>query len=128
MSFKTIEKRRGSIAHRRGVSIGAVSRGKYIYSRFRFGADILETMNWSPGCHLALAYGDGHDKGKLRIGLDDLNGFTLQKGAPRDKGKYLQCRGIGDGKEHARVLVPHKISNGCLYIDLPDWACPKQAA
>ncbi len=124
MSFKTIEKIFHSGALKKGVAIGAHLSSKRILCVLRFGSDILEAMNWGPGCYLGLAYGTGHHAGKLRIGLDELSGFKLQRGAPRDVSKALRCSRIGDGKKHKSQSVQYKIAIGYLYINLPDWARP----
>ena len=124
MSFRLIERtaNHGSLAS--GVAVGAVKTTQGIKFRLRFAPDVLNAMNWSSGCYLSLAYGEGHHAGKLRIGADELNGFKLQKGTPNDRSKFLNCTRIGDGQVHKRAPIPHKISDGYLYIDLPDWAQP----
>ncbi len=125
MSFKAIEHpKHGPLAT--GVSIGASITGNRSAVRIRFGVDILNAMKWAPGCYLGLARGDGRDAGKLRIGLNELNGYKLLKGAPRDRSKFLFCGRLSDGKKHPSKFAPHQIRNGYLYIDLPDWARPAE--
>ena len=124
MTFKVIQNQLSHSAQRKSVSIGAVRNGKYTTTRIRFGSDILDAMGWLPGCRLSLAFGEDVHKGKLRIKLDDLNGYKLQRGAPRDKGKYLQCARIGDGKKHIRRAASHEIIGNYLFVDLPNWLQP----
>ena len=124
MSFETIEKQLHNGTLAKGVAISASVRSPKISTRIRFAPDVLDAMNWYPGCRLGLAHGKGRDAGKLRIGPDDLNGFKLLNGGSTDKSKFLYCACIGDGKLHRRQLTPHTIHNGYLYIDLPDWAVP----
>jgi hypothetical protein len=123
MSFETIEKKHGA-AQAKGVAVGAGRYSQGIAVRIRFAPDVLNAMDWSPGRCLGLAYGTGRHAGKLRIGLDELNGLRLQNNGLRDRSKFLVCTRIGDGKKHPSQSAPHKISNGYLYIDLPDWALP----
>jgi len=120
MTFKTIENQYGG-AQRKGVSIAVVKRKHRFTTRIRIGADILNLMGWAPGHCLGLAYEENPHGNKLRIGLDPLNGYKLQRGAPRDRGKYLQCTRIGDRKEHKRQTVSYKIVDDYLFVDLPDW-------
>ncbi len=124
MAFKTIEKMHSGGAPATGVAIGRAQRGRGLITKIRFGPDILEAMNWAPGCRVTLAHGDGPHAGKLRIGADELNGFKILEGRSTDKSKFMFCSKIGDGKKHKREAVSHKITDGYLYIDLPDWAKP----
>ncbi len=122
MSFKMIERENNSRSLAVGVAVGAVKTTQDVKFRLRFAPDILDAMNWQPGCRLGLAFGEGSDDGKLRIGSDKLNGFKLQNGARHDRSKYMQCGRIGDQHLHKRESAPHEIRDGYLYIDLPDWA------
>ncbi len=122
MAFTTIENK----PPRRGVAISATKCGSSFHPRLRFAPDVIDAMGWTVGDRLMLAYGTGKDKGKLQIKLDYLNGFKLRRGAPRDRSRFLICVRLGDGKPHKIQTAPHEISNGYLFVVLPDWARPTE--
>ncbi len=125
MGFQIIDNRSHGRNVASGVAIGTCVAGRNLKVRIRFAPDVIEVMGWKNGAKLEIAYGDSKDVGKLRIGLNELCGFKLRSGGPNNRSKTIHCNQIGNGTKQKSQHVEHKIKNGYLYIELPEWARSK---
>ena len=101
-----------------GVSMASICHANGSnYARISLGNDVLGKMNWEKGTQIEVA----RDGKKLRLKRNDLSGFRLVQSS-QGRAAYLSLTGLACSKSMPRKPTPHLISNGALYITLPDWA------
>ncbi len=125
MTFQTIEKTARGSAPCKGCAVAVNSAGKKLMFYMRFGADVMERLGVGRGDRLAVERGDDKHANQLRLKKGDLSGFKIGRGGNYTQAGRINLVSLVTKEKHQITAVPHKFSNGYLYVELPEWARAK---